>query len=114
VLVILVVPTAVQRWQALAAVILLSPVVGYTCTRYFRADAAKASIADVTLAVWAVLAACAPLIYVVGPAIPLLVFGAAFWATDWRGRYRLAAGASILMLGLLYATSMRLTGWWSG
>jgi hypothetical protein len=114
VLVILVVPRAVQRWQALAAVILLSPVVGYTSTRFFRGDVAKASIVDVTLAVWAVLAVCAPLIYVVGPAILLVIFGAAFWATQWSGRYRFATIVLLLTLGLLYATSMRLTGWWSG
>ena len=97
-LVFLSIPRATQNGPALIGVLLLSPVVGWLLVTLFRSDAKRSSVIDVALAVWAVLFISAPLVFVVAPAVPFLAFVAAFWGTQWRGRYR---GAALLLVGVL-------------
>lgn len=78
--------------------LLASPSIGWLLVRLFRPDARRVSLIDVTLAVWAVLWISAPFALVAGLAVPFLVFGAALWGTQWKGRHR---GAVLLLVGVL-------------
>ena len=98
VLVFLATPRDTRNSWTLPITLLASPIIGWLLVWPFRPDARRVSVVDVTLAVWAVLLVSAPFVFVVALAVPFLAFGAAFWGTQWKGRYR---GAALLLVGVL-------------
>ena len=96
------IPKAALGWPEAVAAVVLSPVIGCAMTRCFRSDVALATVLDVSVAVWAALVISAPLVLIIGPAIPVLAFGVAYWAATWKGRHRGPTVLLILVLPALY------------
>jgi len=86
----------------LPVTLLLSPIVATVGVNVLRPWGERLSVIDITLAVWAVLFISAPLVLIVAPLLPILMFSAALWGTRWRGRHRGAAALLILVLGGTY------------
>jgi hypothetical protein len=101
VFVLLCVPRGSPR-PVLPAALLLSPILTTAVVNVLQFRGERFSVVDVTLAVWAVLFISVPLVFVVAPVVPIMVFGAALWATRWRGRHRGAAALLVVVLAGTY------------